>query len=165
MRAERIQNRRWILSSREETRTAAVAIAACAKRSLAILTPDMEPGIYDHEEFLDVAKRLVLSKRYARIRVLVSDPARAIRNGNRFVGMARRLNTYIELRNAHPDYQGHREALLIADDEALLYRVDSARWEGIADSYDPLVTRRYLELFDSIWNVSEPGQEFREVRV
>jgi hypothetical protein len=165
METQRSQNRRWILSSKEETRQAAVAIAAGAKRSLAILTPDLEPGIYDHEDFLDVAKRLVLSKRYAKIRVIVTDPGRAIRNGNRFVGVARRLNTYIDLRNAHQDYQGHREALLIADDNALLYRIDAAKWEGIADSYDPVVTRRYLGLFDSIWNVSEPGQEFRELRV
>ena len=123
------------------------------------------PGIYDHDDFLDVAKRLVLSKRYAKIRVIVTDPGRAMRNGNRFVGVARRLNTYIDLRNAHEDYRGHREALLIADDHALLYRIDAARWEGIADSYDPVVTRRYLALFDTIWNLSEPGPEFREVRV
>jgi len=107
----------------------------------------------------------VLSKRYAKIRVIVTDPGRAMRNGNRFVGVARRLNTYIDLRNAHEDYRGHREALLIADDHALLYRIDAARWEGIADSYDPVVTRRYLALFDTIWNLSEPGPEFREVRV
>lgn len=165
MHAERAKSRRWILSSRDETRDAAVAIAAGAKRSLAILTPDLEPGIYDHEDFLDVAKRLVLSKRYARIRVIITDPARAMRNGNRFVGVARRLNTYIDLRNAHKDYQAHREALLIADDNALLYRIDAARWEGIADSYDPVVTRRYLDFFDTIWNISEQGPEFREVRV
>lgn len=165
MQVLKSQNRRWILSSKDETRQAAVAIASVAKRSLAILTPDMEPGIYDHDDFLDVAKRLVLSKRYAKIRVIVTDPAKAIRNGNRFVGVARRLNTYIDLRNAHADYQGHREALLIADDSALLYRIDSSRWEGIADSYDPVVARRYLEFFDSIWNVSEPGPEFRQVSV
>jgi hypothetical protein len=165
MHAERAKSRRWILSSMEETRDAAVAIANGAKRSLAILTADLEPGIYDHDDFLDVAKRLVLSKRYAKIRVIVTDPGRAMRNGNRFVGVARRLNTYIDLRNAHEDYRGHREALLIADDHALLYRIDSARWEGIADSYDPVVTRRYLALFDTIWNLSEPGPEFREVRV
>lgn len=153
------------MSSREETRDGAVAIASIARRSLAILTPDMEPGIYDDEAFLDVAKRLVLSKRYAKIRVIVTDPARAVRNGNRFVGMARRLNTYIDMRNAHEDYLGHREAFLIADDTALLYRIDYSRWEGIADSYDPVVTRRYLELFDQMWNIAEAGREFREVRV
>jgi len=165
MRAERANSRRWILSSKDETRDAAVAIAKAAKRTLSILTPDLEPGIYDHDDFLDVAKRLVLAKRYAKIRVLVTDPGRAIRNGNRFVGVARRLNTYIDLRNAHEDYRSHREALLIADDNALLYRIDAGRWEGIADSYDPVVTRRYLDFFDTIWNVSEPGPEFREVKV
>lgn len=165
MQPERAENHRWILSSRDETRRAVVTVAASAKRSLAILTPDLEPGIYDHEDFLDVVKRLVLAKRYARIRVIVTDPARAIRNGNRFVGVARRLNTYIDMRNAHKDYLGHREALLIADDNALLYRVDAARWEGIADSDDPVVTRRYLDFFDTIWNISEPGPEFRQLRV
>lgn len=165
MHPERADSHRWILSSKDETRAAAVAIATTAKRSLAILTPDLEPGIYDHDNFLDVAKRLVLAKRYARIRVIVADPARAICNGNRFVGVARRLNTYIDLRNAHQDYRGHREAFLIADDTALLYRIDAARWEGIADSYDPVVTRRYLDFFDTIWNVSEQGPEFREMRV
>jgi hypothetical protein len=165
MRSEQTENRRWILSSREEILDAAVAVAASAKRWLAILTPDLEPGVYDHDDFLDVAKRFVLSKPWAKIRMLVSDPQRAIRNGNRFVGVARRLNTYIELRNVHPDYLGHREAFLIADDHGLVYRVDGSRWEGIADSYDPVVTRRYLELFETIWNVSEPGAEFREVRI
>lgn len=164
MQAERTNQHRWIPSSMEETRAAAVAIAATAKRSLAILTPDLEPAIYDHEDFLDIAKRLVLARRYAKIRVLVTDPARAIRNANRFVGVARRLNTCIDLRNAHPDYHNHREAFLIADDCALLYRIDSSRWEGIADSHDPAVTRRYLDLFDTIWNLSEPGPEFRELR-
>jgi hypothetical protein len=165
MQPERAENRRWILSSREETRRAAIAVASGAKRSLAILTPDLEPGVYDHDEFLDVAKRLVLSKPWGKIRVLVSDPARAIRNGNRFVGVARRLNTYIELRNAHADYLGHREAFLIADDHGLVYRVDGTSWEGIADAYDPGVTRRYLELFDTIWGRSEPGGEFRQLQI
>ncbi|MBM4197644.1 MAG: hypothetical protein FJ197_11240 [Gammaproteobacteria bacterium] len=165
MLVDRNDNRRWILSSKEETRQAAVAIANLAKRSLVILTPDLEPGIYDHEEFLDVAKRLVLSKRYAKIRMIVTDPGLAMGNQNRFVSVARRLNTCIELRNAHKRYQRHREALLIADDNALLYRVDCSRWEGIADYNDPIVTRRYLDFFDTIWNASEPAPEFNQVPV
>jgi hypothetical protein len=165
MQPERAENHRWILSSRDETRRAAVAVAASARRSLAILTPDLEPGIYDHNDFLDVAKRLVLSKPWAKIRMLVSDPGRAIRNGNKFVGVARRLNTYIEMRNAHRDYAGHREAFMIADDHGLVYRVDGSRWEGIADANDPIVTRRYLELFDTIWGMSETGGEFGRIQI
>jgi hypothetical protein len=165
MEEARHQGRRWVLSSIDETRSAVAEIAGTANRRISIYTPDLETGIYDHDAFLEVAKRLVLSKRYARIRVLISDPVRAVRNGNRFVSLGRRLNTYIEFRNVHEDYREHREAFLVADDQALLYRVDAARWEGIADSYEPAVARRYLGLFDEIWNASVVEQELRELRV
>ena len=165
MHASRIQGRRWVLSSFDETRDAIAEVASLAKRWISIYTPDLEPGTYDHDSFLEVAKRLVLAKRYARIRVLIADPARAVRLGNRFVSLGRRLNTFIEFRNVHEDYRDHREAFLIADDFALLYRVDASKWEGIADTYEPAVARRYLELFENIWNASEIEQELRELRV
>ena len=165
MEEARHQGRRWVLSSLEETRNAVAEIASTANRRISVYTPDLETGIYDHDAFLEVAKRLVLSKRYARIRVLISDPARAVRNGNRFVSLGRRLNTYIEFRNVHEDFRQHREAFLVSDEHALLYRVDADRWEGIADSYEPAVARRYLGLFDEIWNASVVEQELRELRV
>ena len=154
-----------MLSSFDESRDAVAKIASVANRWISIYTPDLEPGIYDHESFLDVAKRLVLAKRYAKIRVLISEPHRAVRNGNRFVALGRRLNTYIQFRNVHEDYRDHREAYLIADDVALVYRVDAAKWEGIADTNEPPVARRYLSQFDEIWNASEVEQELRELRV
>ena len=163
--ASRIQGRRWVISSMAENLAAAAEIAGQAKRWISIYTPDLEPGIYDHEDFLDVAKRLVLAKRYAKIRVLISEPHRTVRIGNRFVSVGRRLNSYIEFRNVHQDYREHREAYLIADDTALLYRVEGRKWEGIADTYEPAVARRYLTLFDEIWNASEIEQELRELRV
>ena len=89
MEEARHQGRRWILSSFDETRSAVAEIAATANRRISIYTPDLEMGIYDHDAFLEVAKRLVLSKRYARIRVLISDPARAVRNGNRLLSLGR----------------------------------------------------------------------------
>ena len=63
------------------------------------------------------------AKRFARVRVLISDPPRTARNGNRLVGLGRRLDTYIEFRNVHEDYREHREAFLLADDIALLWIV------------------------------------------
>lgn len=162
---ERTQGRRWVLANLEDTLAAAVEIAAVARRGLAILTPDLEPGVYDHEQFLEIVKRLVLAKRFARVRVLISDPQRTIRTGNRLVGLGRRLNTYVEFRNVHEDYRDHREAFLLADDTALLYRINHARWEGIADTYEPAVARRYLALFDEIWAASETARELRQLRV
>lgn len=165
MHSEKTQGRRWVLTTFEDTRAAATEVAAIAQRGLSILTPDLEPGLYDHERFLAIVKRLVLSKRCARVRVLISDPAHAGRNGNRLVGLGRRLDTYIEFRNLHDDYAAHREAFLLADDTALLYRVNNRRWEGIADTHEPAVARRYLTLFEEIWAASETSRELRQLRV
>ncbi len=165
MATERTQGRRWVLAAKEDTLAAAIEIAEVAQRGLAILTPDLEPGVYDHERFLEIVKRLVLAKRFARVRVLIAEPQRTVRLGNRLVGLGRRLNTYIEFRNVHEDYREHREAFLLADDVALLYRINHARWEGIADTYEPAVARRYLNLFDEIWTASETSQELRQLRI
>lgn len=165
MQPERTQGRRWVLATMEDTLAAAIEIAGVARRGLAILTPDLEPGVYDHERFLEITKRLVLAKRFARVRVLISDPQRTIRLGNRLVGLGRRLNTYVEFRNVHEDYREHREAFLLADDVALLYRINHTRWEGIADTYEPAVARRYLSLFEEIWAASETSRELRQLRV
>ena len=164
-RPERTQGRRWVLANLEDTLAAAIEVAAVARRGLSILTPDLEPGVYDHERFLEIVKHLILAKRFARVRVLISDPQRTIRLGNRLVGLGRRLNTYIEFRNVNADYRDHREAFLLADDVALLYRINYARWEGIADTYEPVVARRYLNLFEEIWAASENSRELRQLRV
>ena len=165
MEEPRTQGQRWVLSTREDTLDAVCKVTGTANRWISIFTPDLEEGIYDQDQFLDVAKRLVLAKRYARIRVLISEPHRLVRNGHRFVTLGRRLNTYIEFRNVHEDFRDHREAFLIADKTALLYRVDARRWEGIADTYEPAVAARYLKLFDEIWDMSQVEQELRELRI
>ncbi len=162
---ERTRGQRWVVTSAEDACAAVVEIAGVAQRGLAIMTPDLEPGIYDSDKFIAVVKKLVLAKRCARVRVLITLPNRTVRNGNRLIGLGRRLDSYIEFRNLHEDYRDHREAFLLADDTALLYRVDHARWEGIADTYEPAVARRYLGMFEEIWAASETARELRRLRV
>ena len=103
MAEDRDNSKRWVISTREETREAVIAIAKEATRKVSIFTHDLEPGIYDDPDFLEIIKRLVLSQTYARIRVLIADPTRAIKNGNNFVHLGRRLNTYIEFRHVRED--------------------------------------------------------------
>ena len=158
-------SKRWVISTREETREAVIAIAKEATRKVSIFTHDLEPGIYDDPDFLEIIKRLVLSQAYARIRVLIADPIRAIKNGNNFVHLGRRLNTYIEFRHVREDLRTHGEAFCIADEKALLYRLQAGRWEGIADTYEPAVAKLYGTMFDQIWLDSEVEMEFRQLRI
>ena len=89
MEQARQKSKRWVISTREEMREAAIEVAREASRKVSIFTHDLEPGIYDDPEFLEIIKRLVLSQTYARIRVLIADPARAVKSGNNFVHLGR----------------------------------------------------------------------------
>jgi hypothetical protein len=151
-----------ILSSLEEVREAAIEVAASAQRSITIMTPDLEPGIYDHDDFLEVIKRLVLAKRYARVRVLVTEPSRTVRNGNRFVALGRRLNTHIDFRNLHEDYRTEiHDAFIIADESAVLYRTNGRRFDGIMGNNEPGIAQVHLEAFEQPWEDSVFRQDVR----
>ena len=165
MEEVRKKGRRWVISTREEMRQAVIEVAREARRKVSIFTHDLEPGIYDDPDFLEVIKRLVLSQTYARIRVLIADPTRAIKNGNAFVYLGRRLNSYIEFRHVREDLRTHAESFCIADETALVYRLQAERWEGIADTYEPAVARLYGQMFDEIWLASEVESEFRQLGI
>ena len=165
MELQREKGQRWVISTRDEYKQAVHDVASIAERKISIFTHDLEPGIYDDPEFLEVIKHLVLSKRYARVRVLINDPSHAIKNGNLLVHLGRRLNSYIEFRNVRKDLRTQAESYCIADGVALVYRTDASRWEGIADTWEPIIGKMYGTQFDEIWNASEVEFEFRQLGI
>ena len=156
---------RSLLSTLDEYRAAVVELVSRAPRSLSIYTPDLEPQLYDQDCFLEPVKRLVLARSHARLRVLISDPGRTSRDGNRFLQMARRLTSYIDLRNVAPEYRSNPCAFIVADDKSIVYRQQSTRWDGIVELNDPQVVRRYLAYFDEIWAGSLIQPELRATAI
>jgi hypothetical protein len=152
---------RQVLSTLEEVRAAVVEVVRLANRSLSIMTHDLEPAIYDHDDFLETLKRFILARSFARVRVLIVDPNRVIKTGSRFVNMGRRLNSYIEFRDVKPELREHSQAFCIADEHALVYRARAESWDGMSDTYEPAVARIYLNTFDMLWNACEIEPELR----
>jgi hypothetical protein len=156
---------RQVLSNVQEVRAAVVDVTKLANRALSILTHDLEPDIYDHDDFLETLKRFILARSFARVRVLIVDPNRVIKTGSRFVTMGRRLNSYIEFRNVKPEFRDRSEAFCIADEHALVYRARADSWQGMSDTYEPAVARLYLGTFDTIWNACEIEPELRQMQI
>ncbi len=154
---------RGILSTMPEVRAASLKVAKAAQRLLSIFTYDLEPPIYGEEPFLDAVKRLVLARSYAKVRVLLADPSRAMVDNNRFLGLARRLTSCIDMRTMSTEYPASAGAFIIADDKALVYRLQTDRWDGIADMNDPAVVRRYLNFFDEVWQTSMQESQMRQM--
>jgi len=143
-----------VLTSLAEVRAAVNEIAATAQRLISIYTPDLEPDLYDQTAFLEVIKHFVLTRSFAKVRVLLAEPTRVMRDSNRFVAMGRRLSSCIDIRYVAAQATQRAYAYLIADDRAIVYRMRSDTWDGIADSNNPPASRLYLQEFDNIWNAS-----------
>jgi hypothetical protein len=79
--------------------------------------------------------------------------------------MARRLTSYIDLRNVAPDYRSNPCAFIIADNKAIAYRQQASRWDGIVELDDKDVARRYMEYFNSVWAGSLIQPELRATAV
>ena len=156
---------RSILSTLDEYRATVAELATRAQRSLSIYTPDLEPLLYDQDSFLEPMKRLVLARSHARLRVLISDPGRVSREPNRFMQMARRLTSYIDLRNVSTEYRNNPCSFIVADDKAIAYRQQSSRWDGIVEFNDVALVRRYLAYFDEVWAGSLIQPELRATAI
>ena len=154
---------RTIVTTMPEVRAASLQVAQSAQRLLSIFTHDLEPLIYGEEPFLEAIKRLVLARSYAKVRVLLADPSRAMVANNRFLALARRLTSCIDMRTMSQEYAASAGAFIIADDKALVYRLQADGWDGIADMNDPAVVRRYLTFFDEVWNMSMQESQMRQM--
>jgi hypothetical protein len=154
-----------MLTNVAEVRSAVMQVTGVANRTLSIMTHDLEPEVYDHDDFLETLKKFILARTFARVRVVILQPARVLLSASRFVAMGRRLNSYIEFRRVTPDLSAHSEAFFIADEHALVYRARAESWEGISDTYEPAVARMYLSKFESIWNACETEPEVRRLQI
>jgi hypothetical protein len=152
-----------VLSTFDEVRSATETVAASGQRLISIMTPDLEPEIFDQPALLEVIKRFVLGHSFAKVRVLMRDQARLGNGANRFVAMAHRLTSYLEIRMRAAQYRDLTAAYCIADDRAIVYRPRADRPDGLAGFNNPKVARQYLQEFDTVWLASAP--EEREIRI
>ena len=153
-----------VLTSLAEVRSAVNEIAATAQRLISIYTPDLEPDLYDQTAFLEVIKHFVLTRSFSKVRVLLAEPTRVMRDSNRFVAMGRRLSSCIDIRYVTAQAPQRASAYLIADDRAIVYRMRADTWDGIADANNPPAARLYLQEFDTIWNASAADHGLRVAR-
>ena len=156
---------RFRIETREDTRRAVVALISEVQRTVDILTPDLEPRIYDQAHFLDTLTRPALGQCRAKLRVLVRDPQRAIKDGHRLIELTRRLSSYMQIRKVHTDYADFTQAFLLADNYGVMHRTLAERFEGTVCFRDPLEVKRLRELFDEIWDRSEPDPELRRLHL
>lgn len=153
------------LLARSDTLHATDLMLEQTQATIEIYSRDLDPDLYDRQEFLDAIQQLCFRNRMARIRVLIQDAKTPIQRNHRLIEVSRRLSSSIEIRQSNPDYQRYNEAFMIADECGLVHRPLADLFEGTANFYNPVAARRKLDYFTEVWDRSEPQTEFRRLHL
>ncbi|WP_395682659.1 GNAT family N-acetyltransferase [Dokdonella sp.] len=151
-----------LAADREQARDAIASLLADAKYELAIYTRDLDPFLLDTRVALDEIKRIALSGRHARVRVIVQDPRKAVADGHRLIALAQRLPSAIAIRTPidEQDLQ-YAAAFLLNDRRGYLFRPLGNRPDGEGSTYAPGRHAQLTALFDQVWERSAPSEELR----
>lgn len=145
----------------EHARAHALALLQQASRTLCLYSPDLEPWLYHHSSIQQACMQFLLGNRNSRLRVLVRDSSRAVRDGHRLIALSRKLSSQVQIRRCHPDYPIPEESFLLADDQGMLVRPEAQRFAGYAKYRDPGRVRQLQRLFDQTWDTSVTDPDLR----
>lgn len=154
--------RALIADDREGTTAALAVLLGDAKHELAILTRDLDAELFATPASIEALKRIALSGRRARIRILVQEPREARSEALQLIALVQRLPSAFELRTPIEDVdRQHASAFVLNDRRGYLFRPLAGRFEGQGSTYDPGRHTQLLAWFDRVWERSEPAVELR----
>jgi len=153
------------LHGREMFGDICLLMAEQASRQIQLFSYDLDAPVFDRQPFVNALKSLVLQSQFSRIQILLQENQRVQKEGHRLIDLSRRLPTYIEIRHPHPDHRERRENFLVADRIGYIKRKTADRYHGEADFEDRAEATRLSELFDGIWDCSEPDTDLRSLNV
>jgi predicted GNAT family N-acyltransferase len=158
---------RTIVAEDRDQAVAAISdLLADAEHEIAIYTRDLDPALLDVPPVLDAIKRIALSGRHARVRVLVQEPRKAVADGHRLIALAQRLPSLIEIRTPEDEQDRlYASAFLINDRRGYLFRSLASRSEAEGSTYAPGRHQQLREYFDQVWERSVPSEELRQLAI
>jgi len=153
------------ISGRDELRAASLAMACQCRRSLEIISRQLDPAVYDSQAFSEALRQLALQSQYARIRILVLEPAALVSRGHRLLELAGRLSSFFELRVPGSEHQGLNEACLIADGIGAIHLPVADRYEGRGSFSDHQLAGELGRHFEEIWAKAQPDPNLRRLKI
>jgi len=143
----------------EQAQAHALALLLQARQNLCLYSPDLEAWLYSHSSVQQACTQFLLASPKNRLRILVRDVGKPVRQGHRLLNLARRITSNLHIRRINPDHPADECAYLLADDRGLLLREQPEQYAGYALYNDPGRVRQRQAQFDQAWDLSllDPG--------
>ena len=149
----------------EQNCAASIALVDQARYTLDIVSRDLNHALYDNDAFEEVVKQLATSSRKARIRILIQDSDKAVKQGHRIVELARRISSFIEIRVQGKQFKEFNEAWLIVDAKAWIRRPLVDRYHAEINYSAARQLRDIVKEFDNMWNYASPDPNLRRLSI
>ncbi len=138
-------------------------LAASASRYLLILSPRLDPQVFDRPELVSALSELARRSPQTEVRILVSDSRGLVSRGHRLLALARRAPSQVHIRRLehHPEYKG--QTVVIRDRDGLLFKPADSEHEAFYQPASRAETEAQLELFQDLWRYSIEDPELRSL--
>jgi predicted GNAT family N-acyltransferase len=149
-----------------ECREAVLEVLQGARHKLWIYSRDLDPTLLAGPAVLDEFRRVGLAGRGAELRILLHDPAAAHRARSPLVGLAQRMSSTVQIRQAVEDVDlQYASAFVLNDAGGYLFRPLASRFEGSVSPHGPGRHRQLLDYFRQVWERAIEADELRPMRL
>lgn len=155
----------FLLSSLHDFQEQSLKLLGQARRSIAILSHDLDEPLYGTQEFVQAISNFARSSRNAQVQILVKNTKPLIENGHSLAKLHQRLSSKILLRKLTIEPQNTEMGFLLCDTDALLYKNDDASYKGFANFNAAVEVKHLRETFDYIWQYGEPEPELQTLHI
>jgi hypothetical protein len=150
-----------LLSSLQDFQAQSLPLLQQARRTIAILSRELDEAVYGSDEFVHALSTFVRSSRYAQVQILVKNTKPIIDTGHKLAKMQQRLSSKILLRKLTLAPDNSDMGFMLGDKNALLYKNDDRIYRGFANFNAAAEVKQFRELFDYLWQYSEAEPELQ----
>lgn len=143
-------------TSRHELLAARVQLLEDTRHRLCLHLPLLGGDVYASADELAQLRRIAISGRRAQVRILLHDPADALRHDHRLVALVQRLPSAMQVRMPIDEADlGIRSSYLLNDTGGYLFQPEADQPRGRAARQDRAVAGPLQQEFDELWDRSE----------
>ena len=152
--------------TRAETTDARLQLLADTRHRLSIYLPLLGNDAYASAEELAQLRRIAISGRGAQIRILLHDPAAALRNDHRLIALAQRLPSAIQVRMPVEEADlAYISAYLLNDAGGYLFLPEADQPQGRAALHDRASQAPLQQHFDAVWERAERASVLQKLDI
>jgi hypothetical protein len=155
----------WLLDGITDFRTYSEQLITHSRRSIAILTRDLDVLVYGTPDCVQHLSDFVRSNRNAQIQILIKDTKPAIETGHLLVRLAQRLSSKILVRKMTVEPNNKEMGFMLGDTDKLLYKNDDALHRGFFNSAAASEIKSLREEFNYLWQYGELEPEFQVLHI